>query len=161
MLSFLDRFVSITLKTRIRYKDKEYSSPNDLPSEVCSAYEKAIAEGKISKKILFNGQKFTNEDAMPRDVRKLCDDVMSVIENNGQVTLPNNRRTEPLLTKREVLVVAFCLWSRRTRPRETCIRLNLSPLRAGESAFLPARFRQNGHPARSIELSSELGKTLP
>jgi len=43
---------------------------------------------------------------MPSDIRKLCDDVMGVIENNGEVTIPNWERSEPLLTKREIAVVA-------------------------------------------------------
>ena len=44
---------------------------------------------------------------MPADVRKLCDDVMGVIENNGEVTIPNGGKSEPLLTKREILIVAL------------------------------------------------------
>ncbi|PYL36744.1 MAG: hypothetical protein DMF35_00975, partial [Verrucomicrobia bacterium] len=53
-------------------------------------------------------EQFANEDAMPADIRKLCDDVMGVIENNGEVTIPNGKRSEPLLTKRELAVVALC-----------------------------------------------------
>jgi hypothetical protein len=81
--------VSITLKSRIRYNGQEYSSPAELPPEVRIAYEKAL-----------------REDAMPADVRKLCDDAMGVIENNGEVTIPNGK-SDPLLTKREIVVVAF------------------------------------------------------
>ena len=70
------------------------------------AYEKALHDGAVKKKFVFNGEQFADEDAMPPDVRKLCDDVMGVIENNGEVTIPNGK-TEPLLTKREIAVVAI------------------------------------------------------
>jgi hypothetical protein len=98
--------VSITLKSKIRYNGQEYSSPAELPPEVRIAYEKALHDGAVKKKFVFNGEPFANEDAMPADVRKLCDDVMGVIENNGEVTLPNGK-SEPLLTKREIAVVAL------------------------------------------------------
>ena len=81
--------VSITLKSKIRYNGQEYSSPAELPPEVRIAYEKAL-----------------REDALPADVRKFCDDVMGVIENNGEVTIPNGK-PEPLLTKQEIAVVAI------------------------------------------------------
>jgi len=98
--------VSITLKSKIRYNGREYSSPAELPPEVRMAYEKALHSGAVKKKFVFNGELFANEDAMPADVRKLCDDVMGVIENNGEVTIPNEK-SEPLLTKREIVVVAL------------------------------------------------------
>jgi hypothetical protein len=97
--------VSITLKSKIRYNGQEYSSPSELPPEVRVAYEKAL-HGAAVKTFVFNGEQFANEDAMPADVRKLCDDVMGVIENNGEVTIPNGK-SEPLLTKREITVVAL------------------------------------------------------
>jgi hypothetical protein len=98
--------VSITLKRKIRYNGQEYSSPAELPPEVRLAYEKALHDGVVKKKFVFNGEQFANEDAMPADVRRLCDDVMGVIENNGEVTIPNGK-SEPLLTKREIAVVAL------------------------------------------------------
>src|SRR6266480_3548882 len=96
--------VSIILKSKIRYNGKEYSSPSELPPEVRAAYEKAL-HGAAVQTFVLNGEQFANEDAMPADVRKLCDDVMGVIENNGEVTIPNGK-SEPLLTKREIAVVA-------------------------------------------------------
>src|SRR5207244_5782903 len=99
--------VSITLKSKIRYNGQEYSSPAELPPDVRMAYEKALHEGAVKKKFVFNGEQFANEEAMPADVRKLCDDVMGVIENNGEVTIPNGEKSEPLLTKREILIVAL------------------------------------------------------
>jgi hypothetical protein len=93
--------VSITLKRKIRYNGQEYSSPAELPPEVRIAYEKAVRgrtagyDGAVKKRFVFNGRRFANED-----------DVMGVIENNGEVTLPTGKRSEPLLTKREIGVVA-------------------------------------------------------
>ena len=98
--------VSITVKSKIRYNGQEYSSPAELPPDVRAAYEQALHDGAVKKKFVFNGQKFANEESMPADVRKLCDDVMSVIENNGEVTLPSDK-AEPLLTKKEIVIVAL------------------------------------------------------
>ena len=98
--------MSITLKTKIRYNGQEYSSPAELPPEVRAAYEKALHDPAAKKFTFINGQKFANEADMPADVRKLCDDVMGVIENNGEVTIPNGK-PEPLLTKREMTIVGL------------------------------------------------------
>jgi hypothetical protein len=104
--------VSFTLKTKIRYNGQEYSSPAELPPEVRAAYENAVRgrtagfADAIKKTFVVNGQKFASENEMPADVRKLCDDVMNVIENNGEVTIPNGEKTEPLLTKKEIVLVA-------------------------------------------------------
>jgi len=38
---------------------------------------------------------------------RLDDDVLSVIENNGEVTLPGVRRREPLISKRQFRFVAL------------------------------------------------------
>jgi hypothetical protein len=94
--------VSITLKSKIRYNGQEYTSPAELPPDVRLAYEKAVHDGAMKKKFVVNGQSFASEDAMPGDVRKLCEDVMGVIENNGEVTLPRDQRSGQLLTKREL-----------------------------------------------------------
>jgi hypothetical protein len=95
--------VSITLRSKIRYNGKEYATPAELPPEVRMAYEKALHDPAVKKFTFVNGQKFTSEEAVPPDVRKLCDDVMSVIENNGEVTIPNGAQNrERLLSKREV-----------------------------------------------------------
>lgn len=101
--------VSITLKSKIRYNGREYASPAELPPEVRLAYEKALHDGAVKKrftKFTINGQQFDSEDAMPADIRRLCDDVMGVIENNGEVTIPNGK-SEPLLTKKELLIVGL------------------------------------------------------
>jgi hypothetical protein len=43
--------------------------------------------------------------------RQLCDDVMSVIENNGEVTLPSGRPLEPLFTKRQRQLALLIVWA--------------------------------------------------
>ena len=96
--------VSITLKTKIRYNGQEYSSPADLPPDVRLAYERALREVPLQTNFVINGEQFRNESAMPADVRKLYDDVIGVIENNGEVTIPNGK-SDPLLTKREIALV--------------------------------------------------------
>jgi hypothetical protein len=96
--------VSVTLKSKIRYNGQEYSSPAELPADVRIAYEKALHEGAIQKKFVVNGERFANKDAMPADLRKLCEDVMGVIENNGEVTIPNGETRSKLLSKRELTV---------------------------------------------------------
>src|SRR5438132_3770109 len=106
MLSFAP-IVSVTVKSKIRYNGQEYSSPAELPPEVRAAYEKALHGGSVKTRFVFNGQQFANEESMPADVRKLCDDVMGVIENNGEVTIPNGEKVEPLLTKKEIAIVAL------------------------------------------------------
>ncbi|HST29400.1 MAG TPA: hypothetical protein VLK27_01005 [Chthoniobacterales bacterium] len=95
--------MSVTIKSKIRYNGQEYSSPSELPPDVRIAYEKALHEGAVVKrKFTINGQSFSSEDAMPADLRTLCDDVMSVIENNGEVTIPNGQKSDPFLSKREI-----------------------------------------------------------
>lgn len=95
--------VSITLKSKIRYNGQEYSSPAELPPGVREAYQKALHQGKVvNRKFVVNGQSFGSEEEMPGDIRKLCDDVMGVIENNGEVTIPNGHNREQLLTKKEL-----------------------------------------------------------
>ena len=103
--------MSITLKSKIRYNGQEYSSPAELPPEIRMAYEKALHDGAVKKRFVFNGEQFANEDEMPPDVRRLCDDVMGVIENNGEVTLPVAPRSEPLITKRQLEMILLLVAS--------------------------------------------------
>jgi hypothetical protein len=104
MLSFGEN-VSVTIKSKIRYNGREYASPAELPPEVRAAYKKALREVPTKINFVLNGEQLA-EAEMPANVRKLCDDVMSVIENNGEVTIPNGK-SERLLTKREIVVVAL------------------------------------------------------
>ena len=97
--------MNIKIKTKIRYKGQEYSDPSQLPPEVRAAYQDSMKSGSATKKIVFNGEEFANQSEMPADVRKLYDGVLSVIENNGEVTLPATRPSEPLITKRQMRMI--------------------------------------------------------
>lgn len=93
-----------SLRTKIRYHGQEYSSLEELPAAAREAYRKATASGTVAlnhvlDKILLNGHRFDDRGG----TRWLYDDVMSVVENNGQVTLPGS--SEPFLTKRQIKVV--------------------------------------------------------
>jgi hypothetical protein len=101
---------SVNIKTKIRYKDQEYSDPNQLPPEARAAYEKAMAgKAPIKKKVVINGEEFSDEPGMPDDARRLYADIMSVVQNNGHVTLPGVSFSEGLLTKRQVCAIVSVL----------------------------------------------------
>jgi hypothetical protein len=96
--------VSITLKSKIRYNGREYSSPAELPPEVRVAYEKALNDRVVKRKFIVNGKAFTDENGMSPELRRLCDDMINVIENNGEVTLPTGQDSQRFLTKRELAI---------------------------------------------------------
>jgi hypothetical protein len=94
--------VKTSVKNKIRYHGQDYSSLDELPVAAREVYRKASASGTIAlnhvlDKILLNGHRSSRGGT-----HWLCDDVMSVVENNGQVTLP---ASAPFLTKRQVKVV--------------------------------------------------------
>ena len=100
--------MNIRIPTKIRYHGHKYSSPNQLPVEVRAAYQKASVGGAASlnqclDKIVLNGQELAGDDEAP----KLYEDIMRVVENNGQVTLPVF--AEPFPTKRQINVILFLL----------------------------------------------------
>lgn len=100
--------MKISVKTKIRYNGQEYSDPTELPPEIRAAYEKAMRgeAAATSRKFTFNSREFSSRD-MPADMRRLSEDVMSVIESNGEVTFPQSRDPEPLMTKRQLSAVAL------------------------------------------------------
>jgi hypothetical protein len=92
--------MNVNIKTKISYKREKYSDPSQLPPEVRAALDKAVANGAGTKKVvIINGQELSGQN---EDVQKLCDDVMRVIENNGEVTLPTATSPDPLITKRQI-----------------------------------------------------------
>ena len=98
------------LKTKIRYDGREYSDLNELPPEVRTAYEKALrSDATHPAKLVFNDHEYTDPAEMPDGVRQLCEDVMSVIENNGEVTLPIFSAGGPRVTKGQRLVILLVL----------------------------------------------------
>ena len=96
---------------------REYSDPRDLPPDLRAAYEKAMqaspggeANNPTGERFVINGQEFESEEAMPPDVRRLCHDIMSVIETNGEVTLPASVPSAGFLTNgRSLLFVGLTI----------------------------------------------------
>jgi hypothetical protein len=100
------------LKTKIRYNGQEYSDPNQLPPEVRAAYKKALrsdATHSTAAKIVFNDQEYSDPADMPDGAGRFCEDVMSVIENNGEVTLPIFSAGGPRVTKAQRRIILFIL----------------------------------------------------
>lgn len=105
MLSNPPGSMNINVKTKIRYKGQEYSSPKELPPEVRSSYEKALA-GAARGKITINGREFGRENEMPEEMRNFAEDVINLVQNNGEVTLPvSSRSSEPLVTKGQMKLI--------------------------------------------------------
>jgi hypothetical protein len=50
---------------------------------------------------IWKRQNLRNQSEMSADARQLCNDVMSVIENNGEVTLPVCHWSDSFVTKRK------------------------------------------------------------
>jgi hypothetical protein len=94
--------VKIGVKTKIRFNGQEYSSPRQLPPEVQAAYHQAAMSSSASlnkclDKIILHG------DEIPSDRHNgshLYEDILSVVENNGSVTLPVSSESWP--TRRQV-----------------------------------------------------------
>jgi hypothetical protein len=101
--------VHIRIKTKIRFNGQEYSSARDLPVEARAAYEKAMRAPALvtAHNIVINGQEFAGEMDLPPGEKKLYDDVLALIQDNGEVTLPGVHHAEPLLTPRQTRLVLF------------------------------------------------------
>ena len=65
----------------------------------------------VKTRIRYNGREYASQNQIPDDIRQICDDVMSVIENNGEVTLPSGRPLEPLFTKRQRQLARLIVWA--------------------------------------------------
>ena len=99
----------------IKYNGQEYAKPRDLPPNVRRAYELALhgERGANARRILrrFRG---TNDrdldlaDTVPSDVCRLCDKILSVINNNGEVTLPGFSDKVHARCRRQVYACATC-----------------------------------------------------
>jgi hypothetical protein len=97
--------MNINVKTKIRYNGRDYSSPNELPPEVRSGYEKALA-GAAQSKVTINGQEFGSETEMPEEMRNFAEDVIALVQNNGEVTLPVfSRSSAPRVTKGQMKLI--------------------------------------------------------
>jgi hypothetical protein len=101
--------VNIRIKSRIRYNGQEYSSPRELPAEVRDAYNRALRNPAVvtAHKIIINGQEFAGETDLPAGQKRLYDDVLALIQDNGAVTLPDARSAEPWLTAGQTRLVVL------------------------------------------------------
>ena len=98
------------VKTKIRYNGQEYSDPSELPPNVRVAYEQAMAgKAAVKKKIVVNGEEFSDETGMPDEVGRLYADIMSVVQNNGHVTLPGKAYSHAFPTKGQIRAVSSFL----------------------------------------------------
>ena len=76
----------ITVTTKIVVNGKEYHSVEDLPPDVRSAYETAMAsraQAHGTSHIVFNGRSYDSPEAMPAEVRRLYDAAMANLPNPG------------------------------------------------------------------------------
>ena len=97
--------MNITLKTKIRCNGKEYSSVDELPPEIRSLYERAIAGGgkfamshSITPRLVINGQEFSSTADMSVAEKKLYDDAMQLIHDNVNAKgTTTTSPTDPLL----------------------------------------------------------------
>jgi len=85
--------VKITARTAIRFNGHEYSSPDEMPLDALIACHQPVTPGGMSlnerlDKIVLYGKELTGRR---RDGSGIYDDILRVVENNGQVTLPVSR----------------------------------------------------------------------
>ena len=101
--------MNIRIKSRIRYNGQEYSSPRELPAEVRAAYNQALRNpaAVTTRKIIINGEEFAGETDMPAGQKRLYDDVLALIQDNGAVTLPDAGEAEPWLTAGQTKLVVL------------------------------------------------------
>jgi hypothetical protein len=88
--------------SKIRFNGQEYSSPDELPPDAQTACRQTAlfripSLSKYLDKIIVNGREISGRG---EEGRRLYQDIMSVVENNGHVTLPIS--SEPLLTSRRI-----------------------------------------------------------
>jgi hypothetical protein len=84
--------VHLNVKTKINLNGKTYSSVEEMPPDVRSLYEKAIAGRQSSSSgpqvgshvsITFNGQTFNSLEEMPADARGIYESVMAAVDKDG------------------------------------------------------------------------------
>ncbi len=101
--------MKINVRPKIRYNGQEYSSPNELPVGVREAYQRAACQtaslNQCLDKIVIHSQRPPGERDETR--RLYYEDIVRVVENNGQVTLPVF--SEPFPTKRQIKVLLLVL----------------------------------------------------
>jgi len=82
--------VKITVRTAIQFPEYDHSGPDQSPLDALIAFQKPVAPGGMSlnerlDKIVLFGRELTGHR---RYGGRAYDDILKVVENNGQVTLP-------------------------------------------------------------------------
>jgi anti-sigma factor RsiW len=94
--------VNFNVKTKTKINGAEYARPDEMPSDVRSLYEKALAgrdgsspsvQVMTNSKITFNGQTFTSADEMPEDARRIYESVMTAVDKTGSILTPRRPTT--------------------------------------------------------------------
>jgi hypothetical protein len=89
--------VNVNVKRKFKINGTEYNSIEEMPPDIRSAFEKAMASqagssqqinpATMQAKIIFNGTEYQSVDAMPQDVRQLYEKVLKSAEMGNA---PNN-----------------------------------------------------------------------
>jgi hypothetical protein len=82
--------IKISVKRKVVFNGKEYTSAADLPNDVRQAYERAVGRsaGALDQgtppvtSIVFNGQTYGSVDEMPANVRRMYDAVLLTVEES-------------------------------------------------------------------------------
>lgn len=92
------------MKRKIRYHGQEYDRWEDLPAAAQETCRKSCQSGTVTlnhvlDKIVVGSPRF----ALHGHARAVYDDIMSVVENNGRVTLPDS--ADPFLSRHGMKVI--------------------------------------------------------
>jgi hypothetical protein len=82
--------INVNVKTKIIINGKEYASPEEMPPDIRSKYEAALAKrsaatsssGTMASKITLNGKSYNSVDEMPANVRQIYDGVLATVDKN-------------------------------------------------------------------------------
>ena len=82
--------VNVNVKRKFKINGKEYNSIEEMPPDIRSTFEKAMASqtgsdqqanpATMQTKIIFNGTEYQSIDTMPQDVRQLYEKVLKSVE---------------------------------------------------------------------------------
>jgi hypothetical protein len=87
----IDVHGNINIKRKIVVNGREYTSVEEMPADIRSRYEQAMASagaavhthggGGVKAKIVFNGREYLDVDTMPEEVRRLYETAMDAVRS--------------------------------------------------------------------------------
>lgn len=95
----------IEVKCKLKVNGKEYASREEMPENIGSAYDRALANasgsdsanpGAPATRIVFLGQEYSNLDSMPDDVRQTYEEVLSTAQGRGEGGLRSSKRGDKI-----------------------------------------------------------------